>query len=59
MPYQDETKQELMELLMRYFKESQGNRLTSFAINGLVGEINSLLEKNKIPEDKPTKNRSE
>ena len=53
MPYKDELKSDLMKLIERYFNEEVGNRMTSFSMNGLISNINSILEKNveKIKEE--------
>lgn len=48
MIYKEELKKEMLDLIQQFFREEQGNRLTSFNINGLLGAMNQLFEKHRI-----------
>lgn len=57
MPYKDELKGALYELIDRFFKEEKNNRITSFNINGLIGNLNVLLENHKMKNEDKNKNK--
>ena len=56
--YKSELKDELHKVLMQFFKEDQGNRVTSFNTNGLIGTVNAALEKFEVkPKEKKSPKR--
>jgi len=52
MPYKDELKKQLVEVLQQYFNEERGNRLTIFNMSGLDNAIFTVLKNNEIEEEK-------
>ena len=48
--YNENVAKEIQDIVDRFFKLEQGNRVTEFNIKGLVVELNIALGKNKIVE---------
>ena len=50
MPYKDELKQQILDILQQFFREEQNNRITSFNMAGLTGALTMIFDKNKMQE---------
>jgi len=49
--YKAEIKKALHQMLIDFFNEERGNRVTSYNVNGLIGTLNSILQDNVIEEE--------
>ena len=56
--YEPKVKDELMGLLVAFFKEEQGNRITSNNVDGLTMKVSFLLRQNEVkPKEKEPKEK--
>jgi hypothetical protein len=48
MAYNDTIRKQILDLLQLFFNETKGNRLTTFSMNGLIGDFFRILDANQV-----------